>query len=105
VTRNQVQAWLAAREPAPPAVLAERLRHALDAASEAALAGTGMAGTMGTLGIVTLAGLRDRQAQGEGVALDLLAADAFVTYAFEAAAEEGTDVTALVQRLLREVCA
>ena len=73
--------------------------------SEAALAGTGMAETMGTLGIVTLAGLRDRQAQGEGVALDLLAADAFVTYAFEAAAEEGTDVTALVQRLLREVCA
>ncbi len=103
MTRDQVQAWLAAREPAPPAALAEQLRHALDAASEAALAGTGMAETMGTLGIVTLAALRDRQAQGEGVALDLLAADAFVTYAFEAAAEEGTDVMALAQRLLKEV--
>lgn len=97
--------WLAARAPAPPAALAERLRHALDAASDATLAGTGMAEAMGTLGIVTLVALRDRQAQGEGVALDLLAADAFVTYAFEAAAEEGTDVMALAQRLLKEVSA
>jgi hypothetical protein len=34
------------------------------------------------------------------VALDLLAADSFVTYAFEAAAEEGLDVGPVAAHLL-----
>jgi hypothetical protein len=103
VSREAIGAWLAAREPAPPTALAQRLRQVLDTVPEAALAGMGMAEAMGTLGALTLGALGDRGAQAEGVALDLLAADAFVTYAFEAAAEEGTDVPALAQRLLKEV--
>ena len=41
--------------------------------------------------------------RSRSLALDLLAADAFVTYAFEAAAEEGVEVAPLVSRLLAEV--
>jgi len=36
-------------------------------------------------------------------AMELLAADAFVTYAFEAASEEGSDVTGLAHQLLTMV--
>jgi hypothetical protein len=35
--------------------------------------------------------------------MDLLAADAFVTYAFEAASEEAADVAVLATRLLQRV--
>jgi len=41
--------------------------------------------------------------ESSATALDLLAADAFVTYAFEAASEEGTDVAGLATRLLTTV--
>lgn len=101
MTRDAVAAWLAARRPAPPAALAARLTHALAAYSEERLRAAGtMAEAMADLGLATLAGLKG--GESAELALDLLAADGFVTYAFEAAAEEGVNVESLATRLLTE---
>jgi hypothetical protein len=61
-----------------------------------------MSDLMAALGLAMLALLDGRHEKGRDLALDLLAADALVTYAFEAAAEEGTPVDELVRRLLAE---
>lgn len=78
--------WLDEREPAPPPALAERLRTVLaddrdapeDEIPERCLEGAER----------LLAGLLDAPAASREAALDLLAADALVTYAFEAAGED-----------------
>jgi hypothetical protein len=84
--------WLSARTPAPPAPLAARLRTVLSTrwsdrssnAHEAALA------TAESL----LAELLALDCAGRDRALDLLAVDAMVTYAFEAAAESPDTLSA-----------
>jgi len=103
VTRSDVKSWLGAREPAPPADLAARLLECVDAAPEAVLAGDSGPEVLGALGTWLLQAVVERQRTAYDAALDLLAADAFVTYAFEAASEEGTDVTGLANRLLTRV--
>jgi hypothetical protein len=105
VTRARLHAWLAARQPAPPAELHAQLALLVDAAPEAALAGDSVAEAAGALGVATLGDLVRRPPGGARRAMELLAADAFVTYAFEAAAEDGRDVTELAQRLLAAVAA
>ena len=81
-----VAEWLGEREPAPPEALLRRLREALgadasrdagDAAEACRAAGERL------LAIV----LREDEASRD-YALDLLAADALVTYAFEAASSD-----------------
>jgi hypothetical protein len=91
VSRDDVVAWLAAREPAAPAALAERLRGFAQAAPAERLGAT-MTQAMSGLGLYALDRSLARGETGDEVAMDLLAADAFVTYAFEAAAAEGADV-------------
>jgi len=129
VTRGGVRAWLGSRRPAPPADLATALERCVDDAPEAALAGDSRPEVLGALGAWLLETVVERQRAAYGTApdvgrpaintsdappagsrpessaaaLNLLAADAFVTYAFEAAAEEGTDVTALATHLLTRV--
>ncbi len=103
VTRAAALAFLAARTPAPPAALAKRLAELVAAAPDAPFVGGSMAVVAGHLGTWVLATVVERQRTASDTALDLLAADAFVTYAFEAAAEEGSDVTGLAARLLAEV--
>lgn len=83
MTRDQVLAWLDARRPAPPPALRERLQHAVHDAPE------DLVGHLARLGRELLDGVAGRPAGGRELALDLLAADAFATYAFEARAEEG----------------
>lgn len=83
MTRDQVLAWLDARRPAPPAALRERLRGAVHDAEGS------LAEHLACLGNELLDGVIARPAGGRELALDLLAADAFATYAFEAQAEEG----------------
>ena len=100
MTREAVHAWLAGRAPAAPPALATKLSHCLDAAPDALLAGDSLAEVTGRLGLATLRTAVERQDATEAAAMDLLAADAFVTFAFEAAAEEGADLGALVRRLL-----
>jgi hypothetical protein len=124
-----VKSWLLSRQPAPPADLATRLAQCVDAAPEAVLAGDTLPEVVGALGTWLLASVVERQRtaydaapdgdraaidtsdappagsrrESGATALDLLAADAFVTYAFEAASEEGTDVSGLATRLLTRV--
>lgn len=73
--------WLDARWPVPPPALAARLRAAardtaLDAPEHLA-----------ALGLEVLRAVAARPTGGRELAVDLLAADALVTYAFEAQAE------------------
>jgi hypothetical protein len=103
MTRDAVRSWLAGRAPEPPVALARRLSECLDAAPDAALAGDSVAEVAGRLGVATLRSVVRRQGVAYDSAMDLLVADAFVTYAFEAAAEGGDDMRGLVHRLLREV--
>ena len=84
-----VREWLASREPKPPAALGARLSE---------IAGTTKCATLPALSaiLVVFAGdlLRglgdDRNAAG-----DLLAADALITYALEAAAEDCASMDAV----------
>ena len=79
--------WLRSREPAPPEALMTRVLSAL---------GTDVAREMNDVGAVCLDAaarvlqpLLREERPGRESALDLLAADALVTYAFEAASEAG----------------
>lgn len=83
MTRDQVLAWLDTRRPVPPQSLRERLRGAVHDAPE------GLVAHLARLGRELLDRVAARPAGGRELALDLLAADAFATYAFEAQAEEG----------------
>lgn len=82
MTRDQVLAWLDTRQPAPPATLRDRLRGAVHDAPFALVA------HLAQQGRELLEKVATRPGGGRELALDLLAADAFATYAFEAQAEE-----------------
>ena len=103
MTRPDVLAWLQSREPAPPPALATKLAQCVAAAPEAALVGDSVAEAVGRLGLVTLRTVVERQGVAYDTAMDLLAADAFLTYAFEAAAEGGAGLPDLASRLLSAV--
>ncbi len=103
VSRASVRSWLLSRQPAPPADLATRLAQCVDAAPESLFAGESVALAVGAIGTWLLQAVVERQRTAYDAALDLLAADAFVTYAFEAASEEGTDVTGLANQFLTRV--
>lgn len=81
MTRNAVLVWLDERRPAPPAALRARIERAVtDAAAP-------LPAHLAELGRALLDGVASQPEGGRELALDLLAADAFVTYAFEAQAE------------------
>lgn len=80
--------WLDDRGPTVPAALRERMRDAVAALPVERASGDAIPRALAEAGIACLrAVLRARQ--GRAVALDLLAADALLTYACEAAAERG----------------
>ena len=88
MTGRELLAWLEARRPAPPDMLRPRL---VAAVTDADLP---LPDHLALLGQRLLARVAGRPEGGRELALDLLAADAFVTYAFEAQAE--ADVAGLV---------
>jgi hypothetical protein len=94
MTRRELLEWLSNRRPAPPAALRAHLEAALVDGTEA------LPQHLARLGADLLARVARQPAGGRELALDLLAADAFVTYAFEAQAE--TDVDGLA-RLAQDV--
>lgn len=102
--RDRVEAWLADRIPPAPAPLAERLAAHLRAVPPEVL-GSSTTEAMGALGLAALRASLARGETGDEAALDLLAADAFVTYAFEAAAEEGVEVSPVAATLLARAIA
>jgi hypothetical protein len=85
--RTEVLVWLEARHPAPPAALEAHLQAAVADSPDP------LPEHLARLGRDVLARVAGHPDGGRELALDLLAADAFVTYAFEAQAE--ADVTGL----------
>ena len=81
MTGGEVLAWLESRRPAPPAALLAPLEAAVtDRAAP-------LPDHLSAVGRELLARVAASPRAGRELALDLLAADAFVTYAFEAQAE------------------
>ena len=78
-----VAEWLGEREPAPPDALLARIREAL--AADAARPADEAADACLAAGERLLAHVLHEEEASRDRALDLLAADALVTYAFEAA--------------------
>jgi hypothetical protein len=87
MTRDEVLAWLDTRKPAAPKALRERLERAVRELLPAP--GSLLPVYLARLGRELLDGVAAQPHGGRELALDLLAADAFTTYAFEAQAEEG----------------
>ncbi len=82
MTRDAVVTWLAARRPAAPATLVEPMTRWLEDSP------AGLPDHLAQAGRALLERVLARPQGGRELALDLLAADALVTYAFEAQAEE-----------------
>jgi hypothetical protein len=95
---TSVDQWLGGREPAPPEALRLRLREALgaDAKRDAADAAVACLAAGERL-LATV--LREGEASRDH-ALDLLAADALVTYAFEAASAQPTALPLLAAQAM-----
>lgn len=103
MTRGDALLWLSNRLPTrPDALVLKMMLSVRDCPAGALDEAPSMAEAMGVLGVAALAAVTAGATDGCDLALELLAADAFVTYAFEAAAEEGVSVGPLVERLLRE---
>jgi hypothetical protein len=84
--------WLREREPSPPPRLAERIQTALGHRTSAAAADA--SALCLDAADVLLRDLLARGSAGRESALDLLAVDALVTYAFESAAADPTTFAA-----------
>ena len=91
MTDDSVRAWLAVRGPAAPPGLAARLEDATGI--DGAAGNQGLADHLARLGLALLNRVAGAPAGGRELAADLLAADAMVTYAFEAQAD--ADVSGL----------
>lgn len=96
-------AWLAEREPVPPASLARRVAELYEA-------GAGGAGDPAPARCVEAAAravgtLIAERATTRASALDLLAADALATYAFELASEQPETLGALADDAMRRFAA
>jgi len=97
VTRTAVLEWLARRQPAPPDALRA---HLVAAVTDRAAP---LPDHLAEEGATLLARVMASPGSGRERALDLLAADAFVTYAFEARAESDVGgLTALAARIDRQ---
>lgn len=90
--------WLDARDPAPPAALADALRAELDAELDLPIANA--PGALLEAGERVLERVLKAEPQTPAVAPDLLLADALVTYAFEAVAESAADADRLAQEAM-----
>lgn len=94
MTRTEILTWLDARRPAPPPTLRAHL-------GQRAQDGPGvLPDHLADAGRALLAHVVARPEAGRELALDLLAADALVTYAFEAQAElDAGGLVALARRV------
>jgi hypothetical protein len=99
--QGPVSAWLRGRTPVPPPQLAARIDELTGRIADRAVSADAFLdaaeAAMGTL-------LRDGCLTRES-ALDLLAVDALVTYAFEAAADEGDQLETRAARALARISA
>lgn len=101
--------WLETCTPAPPPTLATALRGALApvlqtsvSSGEEGQGNRAHAEMLRAAEALLLPVMRGSSA-GRGMALDLLCADALVTYAFEAAAEDPESIAALADAAMRSI--
>ena len=92
MTRAELVAWLDARRPVPPPKLHRHLLELLRDAPQ------NLPDYLADTGVALLHHVLGRPQAGRELALDLLAADAFVTSAFEAQAEVDTAGLATLAR-------
>jgi len=98
MTRREVLAWLEGRRPVPPDALRAGLEAAVTEAELSPL--VPLPDQLALLGRRVLGRVAARPAGGRELALELLAADAFITYAFEAQAEvDAAGLAALAERI------
>jgi hypothetical protein len=98
MSRREVLAWLEARRPVPPDALRACLEAAVTDADLSPL--VALPDQLALLGRRVLGQVARRPAGGRELALELLAADAFITYAFEAQAEvDAAGLAALAERI------
>lgn len=95
---TSVGAWFAAVEPTPPAALALRLAQLLAPYAELPVAQ--LPESCLQAGEKLLDGLLASGSTSRATALDLLAVDALVTYAFQAAADEPSRIEARAARAM-----
>jgi len=96
VTDAKLESWLEARRPVPPAQLRQHLTRF---AGEGPPPGS-LPEHLADLGVALLRRVLSHPEGGRELALDLLTADALVTYAFEAQAEiDIAGLNALAQRV------
>jgi hypothetical protein len=95
--------WLVEREPAPPDALLRRLLESLGPAAQRESAEAAELCLAAGERLVTTV-LHDDDGSRDN-ALDLLAADALVTYAFEAASATPDDLSALAARAMERIAA
>ena len=94
MTRTELAAWLDARRPVPPPALRQHLMAFVQDTPGPLHA------HLADAGVALLGRVLNRPEGGRELALDLLAADALVTYAFEAQAEEDVgSLTELARRI------
>ena len=98
-----LDAWLQSRVPAPPPALAKRIREALSATSSPPEAPS--AEVLLHAGEQLLATLLGADHLTRNAAVDLLTADALVTYAFEAAASEPDRIQQRAQEAMARLAA
>ena len=96
-------AWVAAHAEQPPAALRERLDTILNAPHAAN--GGEVAPALLDAGKALLAGILQSGSTQRDAALDLLSADALVTYAFEAAADDPATLDARAADAMRAIAA
>jgi hypothetical protein len=93
--------WLASRIPAPPENLLERMRAEIE---RLGISGADVsAQNLADAGASILKSLDERGCSDRSSALDLLAADALFTYAFEAASQSAKDVDEASRYVLDKV--
>lgn len=93
--------WLGQREPAPPEALLRRLHEALGADASRHAGDT--ADVCLAAGERLLGAVLRRDEASRDCALDLLAADALVTYAFEAASAEPASLPPRAMQAMRRI--
>ncbi len=93
--------WLRSRTPAPPAALTARLDEVLSASLHEPAARVPI--VFLEAGEQLAAELLLSNSTSRGSALDLLAADALVTYAFEAAGEMGSGIDARAEAAMQRI--
>ena len=95
--------WLDARRPAPPAALRARIDSALgtDLHADVQEVGDSLLGA----GEQLVRSLLEAEATSRDAALDLLAADALVTYAFEAASERPAELSSRAAAAMARIAA